>query len=227
MTAITAPRRQTHRDLLARLREVMAAPSGRVVLVNVPMGNFLMVDGTGAAGEEELASAVRALTDLSAAVRLYLQEGCDDLLDPMPVEILWSPPDDDAWHEAMPGEWSWTAMVGQPAAVTPQLVTAVRDSQLLRGEQPGDAIRRAMGRVRLGSLREGICAQTAYAGHAERSQSVLARLLDHVRAMGYEPHGPHHEIYVADLRHAEAAPLRTVVRQPIRRLAWPEQGLPQ
>jgi hypothetical protein len=117
-------------------------------------------------------------------------------------------------------------MVAQPAAVTPQLVVAVRDSQVLRGEQLEPAVRRAMSRVRLGSLREGICAQTAYAGHAERSQSVLERLLDHVRAMGYEPHGPHHEIYVADLRHADAAPLRTVVRQPIRRSAWSEQGLP-
>jgi hypothetical protein len=226
MTATTAPRPQVHREQLARLREVMTAPSGRVVLVNVPMGNFLMVDGIGPAGEEELASAVRALTDLSAAIRLYLQEGCDDLLDPMPVEILWSPPEDDAWHEALPGEWTWTAMVAQPAAVTPQLVVAVRDSQVLRGEQLEPAVRRAMSRVRLGSLREGICAQTAYAGHAERSQSVLERLLDHVRAMGYEPHGPHHEIYVADLRHADAAPLRTVVRQPIRRSAWSEQGLP-
>lgn len=227
MTATTAPRRQAHREQLARLREVMSAPSGRVVLVNVPMGNFLMIDGAGPAGEDELASAVRALADLSAAVRLYLQEGCDDLLDPMPVEILWSPPEDDAWHEALPGEWTWTAMVAQPAAVTPQLVVAVRDSQLLRGEHLDEPVRRAMGRVRLGSLREGICAQTAYAGHAERSESVLERLRDHVRSMGYEPHGPHHEIYVADLRHADAAPLRTVVRQPIRRSAWPEHALPQ
>lgn len=212
-----------HRDQLARLRAVMTAPSGRVVLVNVPMGNFLMIDGAGSATEEELSSAVRALADLSAALRLYLQEGCDDLLDPMPVEILWSPPDDGTWHEAMPGEWTWTAMVAQPAGVTPQLVVAVRDSQLVRGEHLVDTDRAAMGRVRLGSLREGVCAQTAYAGHAERSATVLERLLDHIRSIGYEPHGPHHEIYVADLRHADAAPLRTIVRQPIRRATWPDE----
>lgn len=224
MTATTASTpRQAHRDLLARLRAVMTAPSGRVVLVNVPMGNFLMIDGAGPAGEDELASAVRALADLSAGLRLYLQEGCDDLLDPMPVEILWSPPDDEAWRQALPGEWSWTAMVAQPAAVTPQLVTAVRDSQLLRGEHLDERSRSAMARVRLGSLREGMCAQTAYAGHAERSQAVVARLLDHIRAIGYEAHGPHHEIYVADLRHADAAPLRTIVRQPIRRATWPDE----
>lgn len=201
----------------------MTAPSGRVVLVNVPMGNFLMIDGAGSATQEELSSAVRALADLSAALRLYLQEGCDDLLDPMPVEILWSPPDDEPWHEAMPGEWTWTAMVAQPAGVTPQLLVAVRDSQLVRGEHLGDADRAAMRRVRLGSLREGVCAQTAYAGHAERSGAVLDRLLDHIRSIGYEPHGPHHEIYVADLRHADAAPLRTIVRQPIRRVTWPDE----
>jgi hypothetical protein len=227
VTAIVSPVRQLHRDQLARLRAVMTAPSGRVVLVNVPMGNFLMVDGTGSADEEELASAIRALANLSAALRLYLQESGGDLLDPMPVEILWSPPDDEAWHEAMPGEWSWTAMVAQPAAITPELVVAVRDSEPIRGEPLTDAERLAMRRVRLGSLREGMCAQTAYAGHAERSATVLDRLLRHIRSMGFEAHGPHHEIYVADLRHADAASLRTIVRQPVRRTAWPEQQLPQ
>jgi hypothetical protein len=205
----------------------MAAPSGRVVVVNVPMGTFLMIDGAGPAAEDELASAVRALADLSAAIRLFLQEGADDLLDPMPVEILWSPPEDPDWREAMPAEWSWTAMIAQPAAVTPELVVAVRDSQLLLAEHLDEPVRRAMRRVRLGSLREGICAQTAYGGHTGRSQAVLGRLLDHIRAAGYEPHGPHHEIYVADLRHADAAPLRTVVRQPIRRSAWPEVPIAQ
>jgi hypothetical protein len=139
----------------------------------------------------------------------------------MPVEILWSPPEESAWRDAMPGEWSWTAMVAQPAAVTPELVTAVRDSRLLRGERLPEAVRTVMRRVRLGSLREGTCAQTAYAGHAERSERVLERLLDHIRTMGFEAHGPHHEIYVADLRHADVAPLRTIVRQPIRRGTLP------
>jgi hypothetical protein len=226
MTAMAGRARQT-RDQLARLRALMAAPSGRVVLVDVPMGTFLMIDGSGPADEEELASAVRALADLSAALRLYLQEGRDDLLDPIPVEILWSPPDEPDWRDAMPGEWSWTAMVAQPAGVTPQLVAAVRDSPLVRGEQLEEGELRAMARAHLGSLREGICAQTAYAGHAERSTRVLQRLLDHVRSMGYEPHGPHHEIYVADLRHAEAAPLRTIVRQAVRRGSWPETPIAQ
>lgn len=204
-------------DQLARLRAVMAAPSGRVILVNVPMGNFLMIEGAGSADEEELSGSVRALADLSAALRLYLQEGCDDILDPMPVEILWSQPEESVWGDAMPDEWSWTAMVAQPAAVSPQLVTAVRESQLLRAEHLASAEREAMRRARLGSLREGMCAQTAYAGHVERSRTVRDRLLDHVRSLGYEPQGPTHEIYLADLRHALAAPLRTIVRQPIRR----------
>jgi hypothetical protein len=195
----------------------MAAPSSRVILVNVPMGNFLMIEGAGSPDEEELAGSLRALGDLSAALRLYLQEGCDDILDPMPVEILWSQPEESDWGDAMPGEWSWTAMVAQSAAVSPQLVTAVRESQLLRAEDLAPAERDAMRRARLGSLREGMCAQTAYAGHVERSETVRDRLLDHVRSLGYEPHGPTHEIYLADLRHALAAPLRTIVRQPIRR----------
>jgi hypothetical protein len=217
MGASVSPIRSTSAGQLDRLRTAMIAPASRVVIVNVPMGTFLMIDGAGTADEDELADAVRAVTDLSASLRLFLQAGADDLLDPMPVEILWSPPEDSDWRDAMPGEWSWTAMVAQPAQVTPHLLAAVRELRSGQADDVDPAVRAAMRRSRLGSLREGLCAQTAYAGRALRSQAVARRLLDRVRAMGYEPHGPHHEIHVADLRHGELAPVRTVVRQPIRR----------
>ena len=190
----------------------MVAPTGRVAIVTVPMCNFLMVDGQGDAGSPSLGAAIRAVTDLSAAVRLYLQEDGGELLDPMPVEILWSPPDDEVWREAAPQEWSWTVMVAQPSRVTPEFVAAVRE------RLPAEQNDRVLRRIHLGSLREGLCAQTTHATHAESSRGVLERLVDHVRAMGYEPHGPHHEIHLADLRHQDAAPLRTIVRQPIRLL---------
>ena len=210
MTGTIARQRQ---DQLARLRVAMEAPSGRVTIVRVPMGNFLMIDGRGDATSEPFGRAVRALTDLSAGLRLYLQDGRGTLLDPMPVEILWSSPQDEEWQQSAPDEWSWTAMVAQPAGVSPELVRALRD----RFEPLHD--RDLLCRMRLGSLREGLCAQTAHAGRATRSAELLDRLLDQVRALGYEPHGPHHEIYLADLRHREARPLRTIVRQPIHRVA--------
>lgn len=206
---MTATLPYQHLDQLARLRAAMGAPSRRVAIVNVPMGNFLMVDGTGAASGEPFRCAVRALADLSAALRLYLQEGDGALYDPMPLEILWSAPEDEAWQEAQPRRWAWTAMVAQPTRVTPELVAAVRELQ-----EPAHP-RETLCRIRLGSLREGLCAQTAHAGQAEQSRRVVQRLVREIRSMGYEPHGPHHEIYLADLRHREAGPLRIIVRQPI------------
>jgi hypothetical protein len=191
----------------------MSAPSGRVVIVNVPMGNFLMVDGRGDAESDGFRSAVRTLTDFSAALRLYLQDGDGTLFDPMPLEILWSMPGDEVWHEALPAPWSWTAMIAQPARVTPELVAAVRE------RLQADLTQDPLCRVRLGSLREGLSAQTVSSRVAERSRDVHERLVAHVRSLGYEPHGPHHEIYLADLRHRAAASLRTIIRQPIHSAA--------
>lgn len=191
----------------------MAAPSGRVVLVSVPMGNFLMVEGRGDAESEPFKCAVRTLASLSAAVRLYLQDGDGDLFDPMPLEILWSAPRDELWHEAMASEWAWTAMVAQPTRVSPELVAAVRE-QLEASHE-----RETLCRIRLGSLREGLCAQIACRGPMLHGRRVLDRLVEGARALGYEPHGPHHEIYLADLRHRDAASLRTIVRQPVHPLA--------
>lgn len=208
MTAgLTQSRRH---DLLARLRAAMDAPSGRVAIVNVPMGNFLMVDGVGGADSEAFRCAVRTLTTISAAVRLFLQEGDGALYDPMPLEVLWSIPGDEVWQEASAGDWAWTAMVAQPARVTPELVVAVREREV---RLP----REAACRVHLGSLREGLCAQIACPGHESNGPKAVERLLGEVRSLGYEPHGPRHEIYLADLRHRDVAALRMIVRQPIRR----------
>lgn len=191
----------------------MDAPSGRIALVNVPMANFLMLDGRGDAGGDQLSTAVRAVADLSSALRLYLQDGDGTLLDPMPLELLWAAPEDEVWQQASAAEWGWTAMVAQPPRVTPELVVAVRER--MGASQDRELLRR----IRLGSVREGLCAQTAYAGRADRTSEVLDGLLEHVRSAGYQPHGPHHEIFVADLRHRDVASLRTVVRQPVHRPA--------
>lgn len=191
----------------------MAAPSGRVTVVNVPMANFLMVDGRGDAASEPFRCAVRTLADLSAAVRLYLQEGDGDLFDPMPLEIIWSVPGDELWREAMPGASSWTAMVAQPARVSPELVAAIRERLGASHEHATPC------RIRLGSLREGLCVQIAARGPVLEGHRVLERLVDGARALGYAPHGPHHEIYLADLRHQDAGPLRMIVRQPIHPVA--------
>lgn len=38
-------------------------------------------------------------------------------------------------------------------------------------------------------------------------------------ALGVDFNGPHHEIYLSDPRRTEAAKLKTILRQPVRRLA--------
>jgi hypothetical protein len=201
-----------HPDLLAGWRSALSAPAGRVVIVNVPMSNFLMVEGIGDARSDEFAAAIRALSDLTTCLRLYLQQSDHSLLDPLPIEILWSVPDDEVWGEAADAEWAWTAMVAQASSVTPALLAAVRERLLV--DHPDEPLQR----VHLGSMREGICAQIAHCGTPDDRPAVVQRLVEQARQLGYEPYGPHHEIYLADLRHVEAAPLRTIVRQPVHRL---------
>ena len=196
---------------MARLRSAMAAPAGRVVIVNVPMANYLMIDGSGSPRSEEFGVAVCAVVQLSAALRLFLEGGAGELLSPMPVEVLWSSVEDDAWHEAIPEQWAWTAMVAQRPAVTPELLALVRERVPIHADPV------ALHHVRLGSLREGLCAQTAHPGTADSGEAVVRRLHEDIRARGYEPFGPHHEIYLADVRRGSQLPLRTILRQPIRR----------
>ncbi len=199
-------------DQLRRLRRAMSSSAGRVTFVNVPMANFLMVDGHGDAASEEFRAAVRELGDISATLRLYRQQGDGDLYDPMPLELLWWKPGEEPWEEDVSASRSWTAMVAQPACIGPELLAAVVERRHAGPTPP------TRGRVRLGSLREGLCAQAACPAHANGSD-VLRQVVEHARSKGYEPGGPHHEIFLADLRHRSVAAVHTILRQPIHRVA--------
>lgn len=193
------------------LHSIVTAPSGHLVLVDVPMATYLMLDGTDAADGREFEDAVATLLEVSAQLRMFVDEP-GELFGPMPVEILRPSVDDPAWEEAVGGR-HWTAMTPQPASVTPALLAVLRERLPIRADPA------VVRRLRIGSLREGLCAQVTVPGGPSGLSDLRLRFLAQIRVLGYEPCGPQHEIHIATLRPEGRVPVRSVLRQPIRR-AW-------
>jgi len=198
---------------LDRLRRALAPPTSHAEFVELPMADFLMIDGRGSPESEEFRDAVHALFTMDTALRLLVQDGVSLPEQAMPLEVVWGAVETDAETSGGAEDWSWTAMVAQPARITPALVNALRDRLRERERLP------LLDRVRLGSLREGRCAQITHVGPFATEAETLGRLRQDIVARGYEAFGPQHEIYLGNPDDPQPERMRTVLRIPVHAAA--------
>jgi hypothetical protein len=77
----------------------------------------------------------------------------------------------------------------------------------------------ALDKIRMEHYHEGLSVQILHIGSYEQEGPVLARLhKGWIPKHGYVENGRHHEIYLSDARRVDASKLKTVLRQPIRKV---------
>jgi len=199
-------------DLKKVHRELYAPPRGRFVEVDVPPLTYLAVDGEGdpntAASYRE---AVEALFGLSYAVKFASKRrlGRDYVVGPL--EGLWTADDPRAFVRREKEAWRWTLLVLQPDWVDGDLVDDVAGTVRATKDLP------ALDRVERRTVTEGRSVQTLHVGSYDDEGPVLAELHDvYLPEHGLTFAGPHHEIYLGDVRRTDPSRLRTVLRQPVR-----------
>jgi hypothetical protein len=189
-------------DTRAQLRRLYRAPSDKPVLLDVPERPYLMLDGFGPPGGAEFSAAVGALFAVAWSLRAALKsEGVEGSVGPL--EALWSAPSTKTFAGA--GR-HWTLMIGQPDEVTPERLEEGARSAYSRKPL------RAIARVRLGCLDEGLCVQITHVGPYANEGETIERLAAFAARQGFELVGQHHEIYLSDPRRTPPERLRTIVR---------------
>lgn len=195
--------------------ELYKAPKGQVVLVEVPQMPFLVVDGLGDPNSEGFKQVVQALYSLSYAIKFMLKKSRGLEHKVGPLEGLWwvEGAEGMSFEELLSrrGEWSWTLMIAQPEALTPE------DLERARAELRRKKGLERLERVRLERFGEGLCAQTLHVGPYAAEGPTLARLHAAIAEQGYAIAGKHHEIYLGDPLRAAPEKLRTLIRYPVRK----------
>ena len=199
-------------DLKILHRELYGPPRGRFVEVDVPPLTYLAVDGEGdpntAASYRE---AVETLFGLSYAVKFASKKRLGRDYVVAPLEGLWTADDPGTFVRREKDAWRWTMLVLQPDWVDADLVSEVTETVRTTKDLP------ALDLVERRTVTEGRSVQTLHVGPYDDEGPVLAELHD-----GYLPEhgltfaGPHHEIYLGDVRRTAPERLRTVLRQPVR-----------
>jgi len=196
-------------DLKKKLKHLYQPSTKEVVTVEVPDMNFLMVDGKGDPNHsQEYAEAVEVLFQVSYTLKFMVKKGPLALdYGVMALEGLWWAEDMSAFSVGDKSSWLWTMMIMQPEFVTAELVKKAIQ-EVAKKKQPA-----AISKLRFEAFAEGKAAQIMHIGPFSEEGPTVEKVHAYIDARG-QRRGKHHEIYLTDIRKADPAKWRTVIRQP-------------
>lgn len=200
-------------DFKKTLKALYQPPAGRFSLVEVPRLAFVMVDGTGDPNvAPAYASAVQWLYSVSYGLKFVSKkELARDYAVP-PLEGLWWADDMNSFLTRDKSAWSWTMMIMQPGWITPDMFRAAV-------EKAGKKLGASPASLRLEEYEEGLSVQILHVGSYDDEGPVLRRLHEEfLPENALTETGHHHEIYLSDPRKVAPEKLKTVLRQPVRRV---------
>lgn len=200
-------------DYKKTLASLYGAKAGVFAIVDVPVMRFLKIDGQGDPNVEPgYRRTVEWLFSLSYALKFghKAKAGIDYVVPPL--EGLWWADDPKDFIDRRKDRWHWTMMIMVPEVIDrPSYEAALAKVGRKLGPAPGS--------LRFEEFEEGRCLQTLHVGSYDDEGPVLARLHDEIMpAQGFGFAGPHHEIYLSDPRRTAPARLKTILRQPVKKV---------
>lgn len=199
-------------DIKKALKHLYQPSAKEVVLVNVPSMNFLMIDGEGDPNTSPAyTDAVAALFTVSYTIKFMIKKGPLAIdYGVMPLEGLWWADDMSKFTTEDKSNWKWTMMIMQPSFVTPEIIdSAIADVKMKKNPA-------ALSKLRLEAFSEGRCAQILHIGPFSEEGPTIEKVHQFIDSRGNRT-GKHHEIYLSDIRKADPAKWKTIIRQPIQR----------
>jgi hypothetical protein len=199
------------RDIKKELGHLYQLSAKGPVVVEVPEMKFLMVDGEGDPNTSPAyAEAVEALFSISYAVKFRVKKGPLGIdYGVLPLEGLWWADDLSVFATGDKSAWKWTAMILQPQFVTGETLDAALSEVRAKKNLA------AVSKVRFEAFAEGACAQILHIGPFSEEGPTIEKLHRFIDERGTRA-GKHHEIYLSDVRKADPAKWKTLIRQPMK-----------
>src|ERR1700690_1159301 len=105
-------------DFKKELKQLYNPSAKEVNSVDVPVMNFLLVNGEGAPTSPQYSEAIEALFSVSYTLKFTVKKSKGIDFSVMPLEGLWWIDDMTKFSPERKDEWKWTAMIMQPKYVT-------------------------------------------------------------------------------------------------------------
>lgn len=197
-------------DFKKELKHLYKPSVKSVGRVTVPGMNFLMIDGQGDPNtSQEFQDAVEALYSVSYALKFMVKKGDMEIdYGVMPLEGLWWSDDMSTFSVDCKEAWKWTLMIMQPEFISQAMVeSAIK--QVRAKKNPV-----SLSQLRFALFEEGEAAQIMHVGPFSEEGPTIEKVHAFIEESGKVRRGKHHEIYLSDIRRADPAKWKTVIRQP-------------
>ncbi len=202
-------------DYKKELKHLYKPSAKKIEIVNVPSMNFLMIDGAGDPNtSQEFQEGIEALFGVSYTLKFMIKKGAFAVdYGVLPLEGLWWADDMGQFSIQDKSNWQWTVMIMQPE----QYITAnlVQEAIVQVDKKKGLA---ALSKLRFERFEEGLAAQVMHIGPFSEEGPTIEKLHDFIEEQGYQRSGRHHEIYLSDFRRTAPEKLKTIIRQPMRKV---------
>jgi hypothetical protein len=205
-------------DLRKQYKNLYLPSAKQIEVVDVPQFKFIMIDGMVHKGEkvdqsQDFAQAMEAMYGMSYTLKFASKLRNENPIDftVMALEAQWWVANDD-FEFGKPDDWLFTAMMLQPEHITCEMFEGALSQ--LEKKRPSPALRK----LRFETFYEGPSIQVMHIGPYSAEPATIERMKTFMRENGYLRNGKHHEIYLGDPRRADPSKLKTVLRQPFRKV---------
>ena len=200
-------------DFKKTLKHLYVPPAGDFSVVDVPEMQFLRVDGMGDPGNSaQYAGAVAWLYAVAYPIKFISKNEFGQDYTVPPLEGLWWAEDLSVFAGGDRDSWQWTMMLMQPDWVTEEMFdSGLKKATTKLGARPES--------LRFEAFHEGLSVQILHVGSYADEAPTIARLHNEfLPENGLVENGDHHEIYLGDPRKVAPEKLKTVLRQPVKRI---------
>lgn len=191
------------------------SPSNKIInMVDVPIMKFLTIDSEADSDmDKSFKESAEALIRLSYTIKFIIKKsdfGIDYIS--MPLEGIW-------WNGSgkLPSiedksKLRWTLCIMQPDFITEDIFQEGIEKTRKKKSLP------YLDKVKMDYFEEGLSLQIMHIGPYSEENETIERLQAYLEVNGYELNGRYHEIYLGDPRRARPENLKTIIRQPIKRI---------
>lgn len=188
-------------------------PPKKPVILDIPVMNYLKIDGQGNPNTtEQFSEKTQLLYALSYSIRFAVKKTMNIAYTVMPLEGLWWAEDMSTFQTRDKGAWEWTLMIQQPEFVTAAMVEEGK-TEVIRKKKLEQ-----VNEVRFESYAPGTVVTMMHIGSYDDEAPNIQWMHKTAHEQGYELHGLHQEIYLSDPRKIAPEKMKTVLRQPIQKL---------
>ncbi|HBP00240.1 MAG: hypothetical protein UU48_C0004G0080 [Candidatus Uhrbacteria bacterium GW2011_GWF2_41_16] len=196
-------------DFKKKLKHLYQPSAKEVVVVDIPVMHFLMIDGEGDPSKaKEFQEAIEALFSTAYTIKFLVKKEENIDYGVLPLEGLWWADDMSAFKTGKRDDWKWTLMIMQPEMVSEEYVKRAIE-QVEKKKNPV-----ALSKLRFEAFHEGPTVQIMHIGPFSEEGPNIQRIHDKIKEDKCRLKGKHHEIYLNDIRKVDPKKMKTILRQP-------------